>query len=160
MPLFGGKARFQEPDCGYERLEQQIRWYDDKSGAAQRSFKWAKYLVFGASAAIPILALLDYKVATALLGGFVAVCEAVQHVNQWHHNWITYRSTCEALRHEKYAYIERADPYDDLEPDQARRLLVERTESLISTEHSKWIASQERAADNSAAQRRPARAPN
>lgn len=160
MWWFARRRRFDEPNSGYERLEQQIRWYDDKSGAAQRSFKLSKYLVFIASAAIPILALSNEKMLTALLGGFIAVCEAVQHVNQWHHNWITYRSTCEALRHEKYAYIERADPYDDLDPDQARRLLVERIESLISTEHSKWIASQERAADNSAAQRRPARAPN
>src|SRR5205814_249076 len=127
---FAPKQPFQERDSGYERLEQQIGWYDQKSGAAQRYFKWAKYLVITASAAIPILALLDQKIPTALLGGFIAVCEAVQHVNQWHPNWITYRSTCEALRHEKYAYLESADPYDGLEPDQARKLLVERTESL------------------------------
>lgn len=158
--MFWKRSEFIEPDCGYERLEQQIKWYDSKSGSAQRSYKVGKYLVTIASAVIPIAALMDYKVQTAILGGFIAVCEAIQHLNQWQHNWITYRSTCEALRHEKYAYIERADPYDGLEDADARRLLVERTESLISTEHSKWIASQERATDNSQAQRRPARSPN
>ena len=150
-----------EPDSGYLRLEQQIRWYDQKSGNAQRLFKWGKYLVIVASAAIPIAALLDYKVLTAILGGFIAVCEAAQHINQWQHNWITYRSTCEALRHEKYTFIERADPYDNLVAEEARKLLVERTESLISTEHSKWIASQERAADASPrAEPRSTRSPN
>jgi hypothetical protein len=36
-------------------------------------------------------------------------------------------------------------------PTEARNLLVERTERLISTEHSKWIASHERAADTASA---------
>lgn len=155
------KPEESEPDSGYARLENQIRWYDQKSGAAQRAFKLGKYLVIISSAAIPIAALLDQKLLTALLGGFVAICESIQHVNQWQHNWITYRSTCEALRHEKYTFIERADPYDNLSPDEARKLLVERTESLISTEHSKWIASNERAAETAPrAERRTSRAPN
>lgn len=152
---------FVEPDSGYERLEAQIRWYDQKSGAAQRYFKLGRYFVIAASASIPIAALLGYDIVAAVLGGLIAISEAVQHVNQWHHNWITYRSTCEALRHEKYTYIERADPYD-LEDDKAnRKLLVERVESLISTEHSKWIASQERAAETTPkAEKRSGRAPN
>jgi hypothetical protein len=152
---------FAEPDSGYERLESQIRWYDQKSGAAQRYFKWGGYFVIAAAASIPIAALMDFNVVAAVLGGFIAISEAVQHVNQWHHNWITYRSTCEALRHEKYTYIEGADPYDLEDQKKNRKLLVERVESLISTEHSKWIASQERAADTTPnAEKRPARAPN
>jgi hypothetical protein len=152
---------YVEPDSGYRRLEDQIRWYDKKSGMAQRSYKTGKFLVIVGAALIPIASLLDWKITTALLGGFVAVCEGIQHLNQWQHNWITYRSTCEALRHEKYTFIEKADPYNDLAPDDARRLLVERTESLISTEHSKWIASNERAADTAPrAERRSTRSPN
>lgn len=152
---------YEEPDSGYERLESQIRWYDQKSGAAQRNFKWGRYFVIAASATIPIVALLEYNIVAAVLGGLIAISEAIQHVNQWQHNWITYRSTCEALRHEKYTYIERADPYDGFDDRDARKLLVERVESLISTEHSKWIASQEKAAETSPnAEKRPVRAPN
>jgi hypothetical protein len=154
-------AKVTEPNSGYQRLEDQIAWYDSKSGAAQRYYKWGKYAVIAASATIPILALLNWPIPTAILGAFVAIAEAVQHVNQWQHNWITYRSTCEALRHEKYAYIERADPYDGLDDRDARKLLVERIESLISTEHSKWIASQDKAASNSPPdEARSARSPN
>ncbi|WP_306224943.1 DUF4231 domain-containing protein [Bosea beijingensis] len=152
---------YVEPDSGYERLEAQIRWYDQRSGSAQRNFKWAKYFVIAASATIPIAALLGHTHIAAVLGGMIAITEAVSHINQWQHNWITYRSTCEALRHEKYTYIERADPYDGFDDRDARKLLVERVESLISTEHSKWIASQEKAADTAPrGERRPARAPN
>ncbi|WP_316168191.1 MULTISPECIES: DUF4231 domain-containing protein [unclassified Bradyrhizobium] len=161
MPWWNQSRPDEEPNSGYGRLEQQIAWYDRKSRSAQRYFKWGKYLVIVASAAIPIAALTDHKILTAALGGFVAICEAVQHVNQWQHNWITYRSTCEALRHEKYTFIESADPYSNFAQEEARKLLVERVESLISTEHSKWIAGQERAADTlNKAEPRPSRSTN
>jgi hypothetical protein len=137
-----------EPDSGYERLEAQIDWYDRKSGSNQSSYKLGRLFVLAASASIPILALNDYTNLVAALGALIALVEGGQHLYQWQHNWITYRSTCEALRHEKYCYIERADPYDTDDDRAARKLLVERVESLISTEHSKWIASQEKAAES------------
>jgi hypothetical protein len=134
-----------EPDTGYARLEGQIRWYDRKSGSAQQYYKATKIFVIAASASLSIVSLLGHPLFAAVLGALIAMSEGLQHLNQWHHNWITYRSTCEALRHEKYAYLERAEPYEDLEEVEARKLLVSRVESLISTEHSKWIATHERA---------------
>ena len=137
-----------EPDdSGYRRLEDQISWYDRKSGEAQKLYKWTKYFTIGASALIPILALFSWTGVVAALGALIAVFEGINQVNQWQHNWITYRATCEALRHEKYTFMERADPYD-LGEREAKKLLVERVESLISTEHSKWIAIQDEAAKN------------
>jgi hypothetical protein len=78
-----------------------------------------------------------------VLGCVVIVFEALQQINQWQHNWITYRSTCEALRHEKYSYLGRSGPYKNMDDITAKQALVERIESLISTEHSKWISRQE-----------------
>lgn len=40
-----------EPDSGYLRLEQQIQWYDQKSGTAQRYNKWVKVCEFVRSGA-------------------------------------------------------------------------------------------------------------
>lgn len=135
-------------DSGYKRLEDQITWYDRKSMGAQRAYKWTKYFTISAAAAIPILALFELSAVVAVVGALIAVFEGFNQINQWQHNWITYRATCEALRHEKYTYIERADPYNDDDSVRVRKLLVERVESLISTEHSKWIAVQDEAAKN------------
>ena len=150
-----------EVNSGYERLKSQIDWYDRKSGSAQRYYKSTKYITIASSAAIPIIALYQFNLIVALLGALIAILEGANHVNQWQHNWITYRATCEALRHEKFTYIERADPYD-LDDDKAsRKLLVERVESLISTEHSKWIAVQDDSAkQNASGGKRGARSPN
>ncbi|MGH1447530.1 MAG: DUF4231 domain-containing protein [Cognatishimia sp.] len=137
-----------EIDSGYERLEAQISWYDEKSGAAQKAYKLTKYFTIGASALIPVIAVSAFpysEFTVAILGALIAIFEGANHVNQWQHHWITYRSTCEALRHEKYAFIEAVEPYDISDEIERRKHLVGRVESLISTEHSKWIAVQDEA---------------
>jgi hypothetical protein len=82
--------------------------------------------------------------ATTALAAPVFVMEGCQQLFQWHHNWITYRSTCEFLRHEKYSYLAQSGPYDGLDEEQACKQRAERVEALISTEHSKRVANQQR----------------
>jgi hypothetical protein len=123
-----------------KRLEDQIAWYDRKSAECQRRFKWLKALVIGAAASIPVVAAFDVPVYVAgILGAVVVVTEGVLHVNQYHQNWITYRSTAEALKHEKYLFLARADVYGGSK--RPLRLLAERIEGLISQEHARWVSS-------------------
>jgi Protein of unknown function (DUF4231) len=71
----------------------------------------------------------------------IAIIEGLQQMNQYHSNWITYRSTAEALKHEKYLFLATAGPYAASE--NFRALLAERVESMVSQEHAKWAAGQE-----------------
>ncbi len=41
----------------------------------------------------------------AAIGALVAVIEGAQQLYKFQENWISYRSTCEALRHERYLYL-------------------------------------------------------
>src|SRR5262249_5612342 len=77
---------------------------------------------------------------TAGLGVFIVVLEGMQQLNQYHANWISYRSTCEALKHEKYLYLAQAGPYAGAA--NPRAMLAERIESLVSQEHAKWSSAQ------------------
>jgi hypothetical protein len=133
-----------EMDPTSERLEDQINWYERKSAASQRWFKSLKVVVIVAAAAVPFsagLALPPY--VTGGLGVLIVVVEGLLQLNQYQQNWITYRSTCEALKHEKYLYLARAGPYaGDVA---AHALLAERVESLISQEHAKWVSTLEEA---------------
>jgi hypothetical protein len=131
-----------EPNSGYPRLEQQIQWYDSRSGDAQWYYKRVKIAEFVLSAFVPATALWNGWV-TAIIGATAVVLEGLQQLNQWQHNWITYRSTCEALRHEKYSYLARSGLYDEMNDDEAKKALAERVEALVSTEHAKWISRQE-----------------
>jgi hypothetical protein len=79
----------------------------------------------------------------AWLGVLIVVVEGFQQLNQYHQNWTTYRSTCEALKHEKYLWIATAGPYAAAENSHA--LLAERIEAIIAQEHTKWVSTRDQA---------------
>jgi Protein of unknown function (DUF4231) len=131
----------------FDRLESQIDWYDRKSRASRRMFKRIKIIEILSAAAIPFLAALSFpydKLVTAGLGVLITVLEGLLHLNQYQQNWTTYRSTCEALKHEKYVYLANAGPYANAAA--AHALLAERIESTVSQEHAQWSSIQQQAA--------------
>jgi hypothetical protein len=126
----------------WQRLEDQIGWYDRKSLSNQRWFKRIKVAQIAVAAAIPAAAGAGASAAVAgVLGAVIVVLEGIQQLFQYQQNWITYRSTCEALKHEKYLFQSAAGPYADARRPEA--LLAERVEGLVSQEHAKWTASRE-----------------
>ncbi len=130
----------QPADPTWERLEDQVSWYDRKSGDNQRRYKSLKLLEIAVAAALPVVAAVRSPVwVTGGLAAVIVVLEGVQHLYQFQQNWITYRSTCEALKHERYLYLAEAGPYTGNDRHQQ---LAERLEGLVSQEHAKWTASQ------------------
>lgn len=127
-------------DVPWDRLESQIGWYDRKSGQAQHLYKRIKVAELVVAASVPPLAGLRAPVAVvSILASVVVILEGLQHLFQWNEHWIAYRSTCEALKHDRYLYLARAGPYA-VSPD-PRALLAERVEGLVSQEHAKWASS-------------------
>ena len=128
------------------RLEDQIRWYDRKSAYNQRVFKLLKGWTIAVAALVPLLVafgLMDARIMAALTAT-IAVVEGIQQLNQYQANWISYRSTCESLKHEKYLYQSLAGPYSASASPAI--LLAERIEGLVSQEHAKWTSGQEQSA--------------
>lgn len=126
----------------WERLEDQLGWYDRKSVACQRSYKRVKLAQLIVGAAVPVAAGIELPAAvTATLAAFVVVAEGAQQLYQWQTNWVLYRSTAETLKHEKYLYLAAAGPYSG---DDRHRVLAERLEGLVSQEHAKWTESRQK----------------
>lgn len=129
-----------------ERLEDQIGWYDRKSRRAQRFHKGLKLVQIIVTALIPLVAVFGVPEPgriSAVLALIALILEGTLQLNQYQQNWISYRSTCEALRHEKHLYLAGAGPYAGARD--APVLLAERIEGLISQEHAKWVSVQEQA---------------
>ena len=78
-----------------------------------------------------------WRPAFVVLGAVIVVLEGAQHLYQYQEHWITYRSTAEALKHERYLYLAQAGPYAG---DDRHSQLAERLEGLISQEHANWTA--------------------
>ena len=134
-------------DPTWERLEEQIGWYDRRSGENQRWFRWLKLLELAVAAALPVVAGIGSPVwVTGGLAAVVVVLEGAQHLFQFQEHWITYRSTAEALKHERYLYLAQAGAYGG---EDRHAQLATRTEALVSQEHAKWVASQQGATAHS-----------
>ena len=140
------------------RIEDQINWYDGKSIKLQKTYKRIKVIEIVAAALIPFLSALHISDAspqpftlahipltigtvTALLGVLITILEGVLQLNQYQHLWVTYRATCEALRHEKFTYIAGAGVYAG--NVSAHALLTERAETMGSQENTKWASVQQ-----------------
>jgi hypothetical protein len=125
------------------RLNDQLDWYDKKSGDNQRRYKQIKVAQLILAGSIPVFALVDGlwgRWVTAILGASVAILEGLQQLGQYNNLWVTYRATAEQLKHEKYLFLAKSGPYSGLKEEEALRLLAERVEERVSTEHAKWVS--------------------
>jgi hypothetical protein len=132
-------------DPTFCRLDDQITWYGRKSASHKKYFHAFKLVTLVAGAAIPLapVVILDehfVRMLTAVLGALIVVIEGIQQLYQLQTNWITYRSTCEHLKHEKYLFLAGAGSYAST--NNPRVLLAEKIESLVSQEHASWTSTQ------------------
>lgn len=149
----------ENEDPNIARIEDQINWYDRKSILFQKTYKRIKLVEIIAAAFIPFLSALHFSdpnvlfpftalrfatvvgTITALLGVLITILEGVLQLQQYQQNWVSYRATCEALKHEKYNYIAGAGVYADA--PKPHSLLVERFESIGTQENAKWASLQQ-----------------
>jgi len=123
------------------RLEDQIDWYSQKSVKCQNYYKMAEGLQYCLAL---LLAPLGYfvdsciyvKYIIAVIGIIIAGLNFFESMNNYHENWISYRSTCEILKHEKMLFATKSGSYAD--SDTPFTDLVERVESIISSENIDW----------------------
>ena len=123
------------------RLEDQIKWYDNKSVWHQTWFKRLQVYQFVAAALIPVF--VNYvsdtsgfmRLLVAFIGASIAIVSGIIGLYKLQENWLEYRTTCESLRHEKYLYLTCTEPYNIEAPFP---LLVNRVETLISKENTNW----------------------
>lgn len=123
------------------RLDDQIAWYDRKSGLNQRSYKSLRVIEIALATSIPFLTGFisetrpGFQIAVGAAGVVIAVISGLLALNQYQENWIEYRTTCEALRNHRFKFLAGAHPYDG---DDAFVMLVDQVEGLIAKENRKW----------------------
>ena len=137
------------------RLNDQLDWYDKKSGDNQRRYKQIKVAQLVLAGSIPVFALVGApwgRWVTAILGASVVILEGLQQLGQYNNLWTSYRATAEQLKHEKYLFLAKSGPYKSFTDEEALRLLAERVEEQVSTEHAKWVSERSQQADKQAQQ--------
>ena len=134
-----------------ERVERQLRWYGDKSASAKRWHFRLQLVTLVLAASVPVLSLssgdVRVRIAVAVIGALATIAAGVLALYRFGDLWTDYRSTAEAIKHEKYRFLTRATPYAGAD---AFPLFVNRVESIILQENRAW---RERNLENEAERR-------
>jgi len=134
---------YTEEDYIQNRVDNQINWYDIKSQKHQKWYKCYKRLEVILTASIPVLSLLAFhhsNIIIAIIAAAVLIFQSLNQLNKNHENYIEYRATCEALRHEKHLYLTGSAVYYNEEAP--FNLFVRRVETIISNENINWATMQ------------------
>jgi len=149
----------QLPPYVSQRLDAQVSWYEQKSAYNKLRFRICQLIIIVASAIIPIINLgipltnssYAYPALgiTAILGGIITIVTALSQMDTYFETWILYRTTVEALKRERFLYINNAADYSALSEEAKNKLLVEKVEAMLSSENSKFLSVQQHAKQQS-----------
>ncbi|WP_375560394.1 DUF4231 domain-containing protein [Bernardetia sp. OM2101] len=131
-----------------ERLVAQMEWYDRKSSENKSKYKRIKRTESVIAALIPVVITFGafkviqendlgvyLQVIAALAGVALVIMNSFLELDEHHKLWKEYRVTCEMMRHERYMYMTRSEPYDEAD---AFPLLVEKIEAILNSETQRW----------------------
>ena len=120
------------------RLCDQIRWYSRKSSRYKKYFYTARtleILLAGSLTALSCTPYLKTSILIPLLSFSIVIIASLLALYKFQELWISYRTTSETLKHEKYLFETKTAPYNK---ENRFNLLVENIEAIISSENSIW----------------------
>ena len=137
------------------RLDQQIKWYDQRSSKLKRRHRWLKIISISFSALVPVSIAFsekwaELKYAAALFGAAVTVIEGISGLLKDKDTYLGYRSASEGLLQEKMKYESRSgEDYNNTVELENFKKLVFRCELIMAGESSKWVNTFAQEAGNS-----------
>jgi len=126
------------------RLEEQIVWHSRKAQKNKLRFLLCQIIILIAGATIPIVNVVGFgdmvtRIISSIIGGIIVVGTGITQLEKYQENWILYRTTSELLKKEKYFFENSAGEYSNIGEDERNKLLVERVETIVSSETSKYF---------------------
>jgi hypothetical protein len=128
-----------------ERVEDQLKWYGNKAVSNKNRFRFFQIITIIAGAIVPIVNVfnlgdLETRIISSILGGMIAIVTAITQLEKYQESWILYRTTHELLKKEKFLFKNNAGDYAKLSEEDQNRLFVERIETVVSSETTKYFA--------------------
>jgi hypothetical protein len=121
------------------RLDQYQQWYDRKSVKTKAIYLRMRTISVVGGVLVPVVININglyAKIAATVISLIVAGCVGLESVYRYRDQWKNYRSTEQALGHQRVYFQTRTGDYEGLSADAAFRLLVERVESAIAAENA------------------------
>lgn len=134
----------KQEDYLTNRVQNQIDWFNAKSGTNRKVFQRLRAVQIIAGALIPFLSGLLVAVdgyqrqgtaTVGALGVIVTIVTGIMSLGRYRENWVEYRKMNENLQREKFLYETEVAPYHE---KNRFDLLVQNVESLLAKENLNW----------------------
>lgn len=135
-----------EQDYIAKRIDDQIKWYSQKSQWNQKRYKRLKTIIIVLSVSIPFLTGMIgedqsiafwLKIIIGTCGVIIAAGEGILSLQKYQDNWTEYRIAAETLKREKLLFQTQSGPYRDQQA--SLQNLVERVENFTENENKSWL---------------------
>ena len=123
------------------RYTQALRFYDCRARLNKLGYRVCSIYIIVASASLSPLIVTDdplFKSVAGVFSATIVVVTALMSHFQFQENWLSYRSSWDALRREPHLHSARLGDYGTAIDRNA--LLVERVETLLSREGAEWLS--------------------
>ncbi|MBM4056149.1 MAG: DUF4231 domain-containing protein [Planctomycetes bacterium] len=142
-----------------ERLQDQQSWYGGKANLNKKRFMRFQTVIIILGALIPLIVVFDNYatglvnndpnkvpafftglpgIISAVISATIAILAGIDKLAQPQANWFNYRANEEMLKKEEWMYRYMAGPYKGLKKEEAKKLLVERVESVIAADIARF----------------------
>lgn len=131
------------------RLKVQTKWYETSATHNKKQFITYQTWIIILGAVIPVLVAFETVFPdmknwngplAAVISAIIAILAGLDKLYQPQPNWFNYRANEEMLKKEEWLHKYKAGPYKNLKDDEeANRLLVERTEAIISADIARTL---------------------
>ncbi|HET7283592.1 MAG TPA: DUF4231 domain-containing protein [Nitrososphaeraceae archaeon] len=118
----------------------------------QEIFLKFQVLIIGFGVLIPIVNVISYpdelaiRIISSILGSLITGITGLVQLIKAQESWLLFRSTAETLKREYQLFMQKSGDYSDsnLTEDKKNKMFIERTESIISAEGSKYFSFRQR----------------
>jgi ABC-type multidrug transport system fused ATPase/permease subunit len=134
-----------------DRVDDQIKYYSGQSNFNKFRYRRFQIIVIIAGGIIPLISLTASAfsewwqhgalIISAVLGSIITIITAFSQMEKYFETWTLYRTTEESLKREKFLFNNNAGDYFGVADK--NRVLVERVETILSSENSKFFALQQ-----------------
>ena len=136
-----------------DRVDDQINWYEAKSGDNKRKYQRGQLVLLVMAAIVTLSGTFANSEVSwvpfvvPICGALIAIVSGVVSLYKYQENWLQYRTTAESLKHQKFLFVTKSEPYSG---DEAFVIFVSNVENLISQENSVWTQNQQSNAEQEA----------
>ncbi len=136
-----------------DRLDDQIKYYSKQSKKNKRKYFTSQTIIIVLGVIIPVVNVIAFSnfgnpnlvkhilLISTVFASIIGLTAALSQLNKHYETWLNFRSTLELLKREKSLYQNSAGGYFNLNEVDKKRVLVDRIEELLSSEHTKFFSS-------------------